>query len=111
MKRIRLQDDEPSVGSIAAGVTLGALAGFVVGIVVAQKVGGIAGLSSRIREKLETLTHRGDGEGRMRKGTTRQMTSRMSTTTRKRATISIRTRRAIRRSRRACSALSGATQC
>jgi hypothetical protein len=61
MKRIRFQDDEPSVGSIAAGVTLGALAGFVVGIVVAQKVGGIAGLSTRLREKLETLTHRGDG--------------------------------------------------
>ena len=61
MKRIRLQDDEPSVGSIAAGVALGALAGFVVGIVVAQKVGGLAGLSSRIREKFETLTHRGDG--------------------------------------------------
>ncbi len=61
MKRIRFQDDEPSVGGIAAGVTLGALAGFVVGIVVAQKVGGIAGLSLRIREKIETLTHRGDG--------------------------------------------------
>jgi hypothetical protein len=61
MKRIRFQDDEPSVGSVAAGVTLGALAGFVVGIVVAQKVGGIAGLSSLIREKIETLTHRGDG--------------------------------------------------
>jgi osmotically-inducible protein OsmY len=61
MKRIRLQDDEPSVGSIAAGVALGALAGFVVGIVVAQKVGGLAGLSSRIREKFETLTHRFGG--------------------------------------------------
>ena len=61
MKRIRLQDDEPSVGSIAAGVTLGALAGFVVGIVVAQKVGGLAGRMARIREKFQTLTHRGAG--------------------------------------------------
>jgi hypothetical protein len=61
MKRIRLQNDEPSVGSIAAGVTLGALAGFVVGVVVAQKVGGLAGLSSRIRERFETFTHRLDG--------------------------------------------------
>jgi hypothetical protein len=60
MKRIRLQDDEPSIGGIAAGVTLGALAGFVVGIVVAQKVGGFAGLSARIRERFDTLTHRGD---------------------------------------------------
>jgi hypothetical protein len=60
MKRIRLQDDEPSIGGIAAGVTIGALAGFVVGIVVAQKVGGFAGLSARIRERFDTLTHRGD---------------------------------------------------
>jgi hypothetical protein len=59
MKRIRLHDDEPSVGSIAAGVTLGALAGFVVGVVVAQRVGGLSGLTSRIRERLDTLIHRG----------------------------------------------------
>ena len=61
MKRIRFQDDESSLGGIAAGVTLGALAGFVVGIVVAQRVGGLAGISSRIRERLESLTHRGEG--------------------------------------------------
>jgi hypothetical protein len=60
MKRIRLQDDEPSIGGIAAGVTLGALAGFVVGVVVAQKVGGFAGLSASIRERFDTLTHRRD---------------------------------------------------
>jgi osmotically-inducible protein OsmY len=59
MKRIRLHDDEPSVGSIAAGVTLGALAGFVVGVVVAQRVGGLSGLTSRIREGIDTLVHRG----------------------------------------------------
>lgn len=59
MKRIRLHDDEPSVGSIAAGVTLGALAGFVVGVVVAQRVGGLSGLTSRIRDGLDTLIHRG----------------------------------------------------
>src|SRR5450755_850763 len=59
MKRIRFQDDESSAGSIAVGVTLGALAGFVVGVVVAQKVGGFAGLSARIRERFETFTHRG----------------------------------------------------
>src|SRR6478672_2685000 len=60
MKRIRLHDDEPSIGGIAAGVTLGALAGFVVGIAVAQKVGGLAGLSASIRERFDVLTHRGD---------------------------------------------------
>jgi hypothetical protein len=61
MKRIRFQDDEPSIGGIAAGVTLGALAGFVVGIVVAQRVGGLSGLSSRLREQFDSLMHRGDG--------------------------------------------------
>jgi osmotically-inducible protein OsmY len=59
MKRIRLHDDEPSVGSIAAGVTLGALAGFVVGVVVAQRVGGLSGLNSRLREGIDALIHRG----------------------------------------------------
>jgi osmotically-inducible protein OsmY len=62
MKRIRLHDDEPSVGSIAAGVTLGALAGFVVGVVVAQRVGGLSGLSARIRERFDGLVHRGQEE-------------------------------------------------
>jgi hypothetical protein len=60
MKRIRFRDDEPSVGSIAAGVTLGALAGFVVGVVVAQRVGGLSGLTSRIREGIDSLIHRGE---------------------------------------------------
>lgn len=63
MKRIRLHDDDaPSVGSIAAGVTLGALAGFVVGVVVAQRVGGLSGLSARIRERFDGLVHRGQEE-------------------------------------------------
>ncbi len=59
MKRIRLHDDEPSVGGIAAGVALGALAGFVVGVVVAQRVGGLSGITSRLRRGMDTLVHRG----------------------------------------------------
>src|SRR6478752_7610867 len=59
MKRIRLHDDEPSVGSSAAGVTLGALAGFVVGVVVAQRVGGLSGITSRLRDGFDSLVHRG----------------------------------------------------
>ncbi|MGE5730084.1 MAG: BON domain-containing protein, partial [Gemmatimonas sp.] len=58
MKRIRLHREEPSAGGIAAGVTLGALAGFVVGIVVAQRVGGLSGLTSRLRDGFDTLIHR-----------------------------------------------------
>ena len=49
MKRIRIQDDEPSIGGIATGIALVALAGLVVGIVVAQRVGGIAGITARAR--------------------------------------------------------------
>jgi osmotically-inducible protein OsmY len=59
MKRIRLHRDEPTVGNIATGVTLGALAGFVVGVVVAQRVGGLSGLTSRLRDGLDSLIHRG----------------------------------------------------
>jgi hypothetical protein len=51
MKRIRFQDDEPSIGGLATGVALGALAGFAVGVLVAQRVGGIAGIASRLRER------------------------------------------------------------
>ena len=62
MKRIRFQDDEPSIGGVATGVVLGALAGLVVGIVVAQRFGGISGLTARIRERLGALAHPEDDE-------------------------------------------------
>ncbi len=62
MKRIRFQDDEPSVGGIAAGVALGALAGFAVGIIVAQRAGGFAGLTAKLRERFGALTERDELE-------------------------------------------------
>jgi hypothetical protein len=62
MKRIRFQDEEPSVGGVATGVVLGALAGLIVGIVIAQRVGGISGLTARIRERLGELAHPDDDE-------------------------------------------------
>lgn len=62
MKRIRIQDDEPSFGDVATGVMLGALAGLVVGVVVAQRVGGLSGLAARIRERLGALAHPEDEE-------------------------------------------------
>ncbi|HEX6534288.1 MAG TPA: BON domain-containing protein [Gemmatimonadaceae bacterium] len=49
MTRIRFRDEEPSVGSVVASLAVGALAGFAVGVVVAQKVGGISGLRARLR--------------------------------------------------------------
>lgn len=55
-----VRDDESSLGSIIAGATVGALAGFAVGMVVAQKVGGISGLRNRLRDRFSEL--RGDGE-------------------------------------------------
>lgn len=62
MKRIRLRDDDPSIGDVATGVVLGALAGLVVGIVIAQRVGGLSGLTARIRERLGSLAHPEDEE-------------------------------------------------
>ncbi len=56
MSPFRYHDRDESLGSAAAGLAIGALAGFAVGVVLAQKVGGVSGLAARIRERL----HRGD---------------------------------------------------
>jgi hypothetical protein len=50
MSPFRYRDDESSTGTIV-GVLVGALAGFAVGMVVAQKVGGFGGLTSRLRRR------------------------------------------------------------
>ncbi len=52
--RHRHHDDE-SVGQALLGAVIGALAGFAVGVVVAQKVGGIAGIRARLRERVGAL--------------------------------------------------------
>src|SRR5919202_1365084 len=52
MSPFRYRDRDESLGSAAAGLALGALAGFAVGVVLAQKVGGVSGLAERIRERL-----------------------------------------------------------
>lgn len=51
MSPIRYRDDEPSLGSVIAGLAVGALAGFTVGVIVAQKVGGISGIRTRLRSR------------------------------------------------------------
>lgn len=52
MSPIRFRDEEPSLGSVLASLAVGALAGFAVGVITAQKVGGISGIASRLRRRL-----------------------------------------------------------
>lgn len=53
MARYRFRDRrDDSIASTLAGLFVGALAGFAVGVVAAQKVGGIHGLASRFRERV-----------------------------------------------------------
>ena len=53
MSYLRFQDEEESsVGGTVASVLLGAVAGFAVGMLFAQRVGGFSGLASRVRRGL-----------------------------------------------------------
>src|SRR3954464_15497142 len=49
MSRFRYRDDEPSSTSTILGVLAGAIGGFALGMYVAQRVGGIEGLTSKLR--------------------------------------------------------------
>jgi hypothetical protein len=54
MSYLRFEDeDESSVGHTVTSVLLGAVAGFAVGMFVAQRVGGFSGLAKRIRRDRE----------------------------------------------------------
>lgn len=44
--------DEDETGSPAIGLMVGALAGFAVGVLMAQKMGGLSGIAERIRSQL-----------------------------------------------------------
>lgn len=67
MSPFRYRDEDTSLGSTLAGVALGALAGFAVGVVVAQKVGGFSGISARLRGRFRRgelpVGEEGDEEG------------------------------------------------
>jgi hypothetical protein len=52
MSPIRYRHRDESLTGTIAGLAVGALAGFAVGVVLAQKVGGLQGLSARVRERL-----------------------------------------------------------
>ena len=51
MSPFRYRDDDESSAGTVVGVVVGALAGFAVGMLVAQKVGGFGGLTSRLRRR------------------------------------------------------------
>ena len=46
-----LEDDESSVTGTVTSVLLGAVAGFAVGMLVAQRVGGFSGLADKVRRR------------------------------------------------------------
>jgi hypothetical protein len=49
MSPFRYRDEEPSSTGTILGVLAGAVAGFAVGMLVAQRVGGLSGLTSKLR--------------------------------------------------------------
>lgn len=51
MSTIRYREDESSTGTTIATVLLGAVAGFAVGMYVAQRVGGFGGLAGRLKKR------------------------------------------------------------
>ncbi len=51
MSPLRYRDDDSSSTSTVLGVVAGALAGFAVGMFVAQRVGGFSGLTSKLRRR------------------------------------------------------------
>jgi len=53
MSPFRYRDDDSSTGSTVTGVLLGAIAGFAVGMYVAQRVGGFSGITQRFRSRLQ----------------------------------------------------------
>ena len=50
MRRYRIREDESSTGTSVATIMIGALAGFAVGMFVAQRMGGFSGIASRFRK-------------------------------------------------------------
>jgi osmotically-inducible protein OsmY len=53
MRRYRIREDESSTGTSMATVVIGALAGFAVGMFVAQRLGGFSGIASRFKKATE----------------------------------------------------------
>ena len=56
MSPLRYRDDESSSTSTVLGILAGAVAGFTVGMLVAQRVGGFSGLKAKIRRRTTAAT-------------------------------------------------------
>jgi osmotically-inducible protein OsmY len=54
MSPFRYHDDDSSTGTTIASVLIGAVAGFAVGMYVAQRVGGLSGLTAKFRRRAES---------------------------------------------------------
>jgi len=58
MSPLRYRDDESSATNAMLGALVGAVAGFAVGMLVAQRVGGFGGLTSKLRRAAPASAHR-----------------------------------------------------
>jgi hypothetical protein len=64
MSPLRYRDDDSSSTNTVLGVLAGAVAGFAVGMLVAQRVGGFSGLTAKIRRRGTTATNEETMHGR-----------------------------------------------
>lgn len=55
MHKYRIRYEEPESGGTFASLMIGAVAGFAVGMLVAQKAGGIAGIAARVKDRWAEL--------------------------------------------------------
>lgn len=62
MPRYRIRYEEPESGGTLTSLVIGAVAGFAVGILVAQKSGGIAGITARVKDRWAELEESAENE-------------------------------------------------
>jgi len=55
MPAFRYREEESSLGQVIGGAVIGALAGVALGVILAQKIGGISGLAARVRSRVRDL--------------------------------------------------------
>lgn len=55
MTQFRYRDDDASIGSVLVGFAAGTLAGLAVGVAVAQRMGGLSGIATRLRDRLQGM--------------------------------------------------------